>query len=135
MPQKVCPVVFRLVDGDAQLLSFRHPSAGNQFVKGTVKEGELASEAAIRELEEESGIATHLILVELGRAPIGKRGTIWHFFGAEVEGLPERWEHQTRDDFGHVFSFFWHPLSSDLDENWHPDFHEALRVIRRSVPL
>jgi hypothetical protein len=71
----------------------------------------------------------------LGKAPIGKPAAVWHFFAVEVGGLPLHWEHQTEDDDGHAFAFFWHPLTEDLDQDWHPMFHEALRVIRRSLPL
>lgn len=132
MAHKVCPVVTRISDGVAELLAFRHPSAGNQFVKGSIEKGETAPDAAIRELKEESGITAACGLIDLGQASIGS--AVWHFFTVRLEGLPHRWEHQTQDDFGHVFSFFWHPLAEDLNEEWHPHFHEALAAIRRWVP-
>jgi hypothetical protein len=50
------------------------------------------------------------------------------------EGLPDCWEHPTLDNFSHLFSFFWHPLSDDLDEQWHAQFHETFQVIRRRLP-
>ncbi|HVM37935.1 MAG TPA: NUDIX domain-containing protein [Sphingomicrobium sp.] len=134
MAEKVCPVVFRTSRGATEVLAFRHPSAGKQFVKGTIEEGEPGRQAAIRELREESGITTDRQLLDLGQALIGAQSALWHFFAVEVEGLPESWEHQTDDDFGHVFSFFWHPVADDLDEEWHPRFHDALRIIRLSLP-
>jgi 8-oxo-dGTP pyrophosphatase MutT (NUDIX family) len=133
MAQKVCPVVFRISRGAIEVLAFRHPSAGKQFVKGTIGEGEPRRQAAIRELREESGITTDRQLLDLGQARIGEQSAVWHFFAVDVEGLPESWEHHTEDDFGHVFSFFWHPLEDDLDEGWHPQFRDALRMIRLSL--
>ena len=133
--QKVCPIVFRRADGAVQLLAFKHPTAGNQFVKGTIEEGEPAAQAARRELREESGIRVAARLIELGRTPIGEEGTVWHFFAAEGRGLPLSWDHRTEDDHGHVFLFFWHPLADDLDEDWHPPFHEALEAVRRWLPV
>ena len=131
MAHKVCPVVIRASNGNVEVLAFRHPSAGKQLVKGTIEEGESPAQAAIRELAEESGIATVTGMVGLGEALIGS--TLWHFFSVTTECLPDRWEHRTQDDFGHVFSFFWHPLAEDLNEEWHPQFRDALEVIRRSV--
>jgi len=55
MREKVCPVVHQQVDGVLEVLAFRHPSAGNQFVKGTIEDGEPPPTAALRELREESG--------------------------------------------------------------------------------
>lgn len=135
MALKVFPVVFRISAGRAELLAFRHPSAGNQFVKGSVVDGELPRQAAVRELREESGISVAADVLDLREAIIGEQSNVWHIFALAVAGLPERWEHQTEDDFGHAYSFFWHPLDDDLDEEWHPQFHEALRVIRSSLPL
>jgi 8-oxo-dGTP pyrophosphatase MutT (NUDIX family) len=133
--QKACPVVYRLADEGVTILAFQHPSAGKQLIKGTVEDGERPQDAALRELREESGVTPTSNLLHLGQAPIGKASTVWHFFAVEVCGLPLHWEHQTEDDEGHAFAFFWHPLAEDLDQDWHPMFHEALRMIRRSVPL
>ena len=131
MVQKACPVIIRNSNGVTELLAFRHPSAGKQLVKGTIDEGEAPADAAIRELREESGISIDSGLIELGEAKIG--ATIWHFFAATVDCALECWNHQTTDECGHVFEFFWHPISQDLDAEWHPQFHEALAVIRRSA--
>jgi hypothetical protein len=39
------------------------------------------------------------------------------------------WTHRTTDGGGLDFEFFWHPLISELDENWHPVFKRALEFI------
>lgn len=132
MMRKVCPVVFRLSNGVTEFLAFRHPSAGNQLVKGTIEHGEAAIDAAIRELREESGVLAANSPVSLGEVLINS--TLWHFFAVRAEELPHRWEHQTQDDCGHVFSFFWHPLAKDLDDEWHFQFHDALIAMRRALP-
>jgi len=131
MAEKVCPVVIREEAGVTRLLAFDHPTAGKQFVKGSIEDDETALEAATRELEEESGIVAAGDVLDLGEAPIGS--SVWHLFALRVTDLPERWDHRTRDDFGHTFAFFWHPLSHDLGDDWHPQFHEALQMIRRSL--
>lgn len=114
--KKVCPVITRRDAGVAMLLAFQHPTAGKQLVKGSIEEGECPREAAIRELAESGVIAAHE-LIDLGEAPVGS--TVWHFFAVEANGLPANWTHQTREDFGHTFSFFWHPLCVDFDDEWH----------------
>lgn len=133
MRGKVCPVVHRRINGALEILAFRHPTAGKQFVKGSVEDGEPLSAAALRELREESGYCPSAAPRFLGQAPIGTPPTTWSFFAVEATNLPDNWDHQTEDDFGHVFSFFWHPAALDLDDHWHPIFHEALRMIRQAI--
>ena len=130
--EKVCPVVHRRVDGALEVLAFRHPSAGNQFVKGTIEDGEHLPAAAFRELREESGVNPAVAPRYLGQVPIGAPPVAWHFYAFEADDLPPKWEYQTEDDFGHVFSFFWHPIVQDLDHHWPSIFHDALRRIRRT---
>lgn len=122
---KACPLVLRQHDGRTDILAFQHPLAGKQFVKGTVKPGEPPSIAAARELKEESGLILAAPLIFLGVHQIGVPRQDWHFYQGWSSGLPETWHHQTEDDFGHVFSFFWHPIETPLDDAWHPVFHEA----------
>lgn len=133
MRGKVCPVVHRRINGVLEILAFRHPTAGKQFVKGSVEDGEPLAVAALRELREESGYRPDAAPRFLGQASIGAPATPWSFFAVEASGLPENWDHQTEDDLGHVFSFFWHPVALDLDDDWHPTFHEALRMIRQTI--
>jgi hypothetical protein len=37
--QKACPIVTRATKHGLEVLAFRHTSAGNQFVKGTIQQG------------------------------------------------------------------------------------------------
>ncbi|SFJ56655.1 8-oxo-dGTP pyrophosphatase MutT, NUDIX family [Bosea sp. OK403] len=133
MPEKVCPVVYRKVDGIPHLLAFQHPSGDYQFVKGTIQEGECHSTAALRELREESGLHPTQAARYLGQSQIGAPPLQWHFYAFLACHAPEQWKHRTEDDCGHTFSFFWHPLVRDLDHQWHLIFHEALQVIRRTL--
>lgn len=128
--QKTCLVVLRMHDHRSEVLAFRHPSAGNQFIKGTIEDGEEPQQAAIRELREESGLIPQSPLTFLGSSPIGPRRQSWYFFGYVSSGLPDHWQHMTENDHGHIFDFFWHPLGQALDENWDLIFHEAHAFFR-----
>lgn len=123
--QKACPVVTRSTDQGLEVLAFSHPLAGFQFVKGTIEKGETPSDAAKRELFEESGLVCLEPLELLGSVPMGLDLTPWHFYVWHSTGLPDTWSHDTSDDQGHNFAFFWHPIDLPLDESWHLIFHEA----------
>lgn len=125
-PDKACPVVLSFTQGP-RILLFRHPLAGVQLVKGTIAQGEAPREAALRELVEESGIDTATISDDLGCWDAGHRDQIWSFHLCEVgEVLPEQWSHQTTDDHGHLFAFFWAPLDALPYADCHPVFQRAL---------
>ena len=123
--QKACPVVTRTTDRGLEVLAFLHPLAGRQFVKGTIEKGETPSDAAKRELFEESGLSCPDPMEPLGKAPIGPDEATWHFYRWHSTGLLDTWSHATKDDHGHMFTFFWHPIDVPLDESWQPTFHEA----------
>src|SRR4249920_2136738 len=95
---KVCPVVFR----DAsmrQILAFEHPRAGVQLVKGFVEPGETVRAAALRELEEEAGIANTGIAQDLGTFESGHRGFVWsRQLCTFPQPLPETWTHHCAAD-------------------------------------
>lgn len=133
--QKACPVVTRTTDRRLEVLAFIHPLAGRQFVKGTIEKGETPSDTAKRELFEESGLVCPDPMEPFGSALISPDQTTWHFYRWHSTGLLDTWSYATKDDHGHIFTFFWHPIDLTLDESWHPTFHEAFRffasVIRK----
>ncbi len=113
-----------------ELLAFEHPAAGKQFVKGGVEPGESAEAAAKRELWEEAGLralsACHILTSEHLEFEAN-----WHFVLCDIAPAPEHWLHHCADGGGHVFSFFWQPLQSPLNETWDSLFHAALADIRK----
>lgn len=131
LANKVCPVVLRRTGSTVDVLAFEHPLAGYQLVKGTVEPGEQLEAAALRELAEESGIASATIARSLGIWSSGIEGQSWAFFECTpAQTLPDTWSHLAPDDGGHVFRFFWHPLlASASSSQWHPVFRGALSFI------
>ena len=131
--RKAVPVLLRVGHEGTELLGFRHPLAGLQIVKGTVESGERIETAAVRELEEESGL-----ICEAGRALGVWQNEItnqeWHFVLMHAPAsLQDSWTHHALDDGGHRFSFFWHPLGSHLGSEWHPVFKEAIGWIKSAL--
>lgn len=136
LPQKACTFVLRKHDGHRQVLAFQHPVAGRQWVKGTVEPGEEPMAAALRELSEESGLYGPAQLTALGTVMIRDPTALWHLFACTATGLPDHWDHQTTDDHGHRFRFFWHPLGTPLTADWHPQFaapYDRLRSTLRGM--
>ncbi|RWU22943.1 DNA mismatch repair protein MutT [Pseudomonas alkylphenolica] len=132
-PDKACPVVLSRAQVPGILL-FRHPLAGVQLVKGTIEQGESPREAALRELREESGIGPATISDDLGCWEAGHRGQVWSFHLCETgEALPEQWSHQTTDDYGHRFAFFWAPLDQLPYADCHPVFQRALDFLSAAL--
>jgi 8-oxo-dGTP pyrophosphatase MutT (NUDIX family) len=116
------------------VLAFEHPLAGLQLVKGSIEPGETPPQAALRELEEESGIAQSVAVRHLGLRLSGCNAQIWSFHEISVNhALPQTWLHHTADNGGQVFRFFWHPVSEPASAQWHPVFAGALGFIRRHL--
>ena len=130
---KACPVVTRQNEGILEILAFLHPLAGKQLVKGTVEPGEMVLHACERELFEESGLhcqATRFV----GIWESNFENQIWGFYLMNYdESLAESWEHFTNDGGGLLFSFFWYPLDSSPDSEWHPLFQGALSFLRSAL--
>jgi 8-oxo-dGTP pyrophosphatase MutT (NUDIX family) len=64
--EKVTSLIVRETAAGSQVLLFRHPAAGIQIPAGTVEEGEPVAAAALREGQEESGLADLRIIRCLG---------------------------------------------------------------------
>ncbi|MDD0991578.1 NUDIX domain-containing protein [Pseudomonas sp. TNT2022 ID681] len=128
-PNKACPVVLSHSSAP-RILLFRHPQAGVQLVKGTIEAGEAPALAALRELREESGIETATVVSDLGCWNAEHLDQVWSFHLCEVDiPLPEQWTHQTLDDHGHAFAFFWAPLDDLPLAECHPVFRRALKYL------
>jgi 8-oxo-dGTP pyrophosphatase MutT (NUDIX family) len=119
------------------ILAFEHPEAGVQLVKGGIEPGESVREAALRELQEEAGIANTGIAQDLGTWNPGHGDHVWSLqLCTFTPTLPESWVHHCADDGGHDLKFFWHDVSRDPDESWGPHYRSALQTIReRTRPL
>lgn len=130
---KACPVVLRYHNNALELLAFKHPCAGKQLVKGGIKKGESLANACIRELQEESGIKAQ-VAKQLGTWEAGFKNQLWGFCLMHYEGvLPDTWDFATKDDGGHIFSFFWQPLNSTLDDSWNAVTRRAFQYIKSSL--
>ncbi|MFJ4346234.1 NUDIX domain-containing protein [Pseudomonas sp. NPDC089401] len=132
-PDKACPVLMSSTS-PPKLLLFRHPLAGVQLVKGSIESGESARAAALRELMEESGIVDASVEADLGCWDAGPDGQVWSFHLCRVErALPVQWSHQTLDDHGHRFVFFWASLDDLPFAECHPVFQRALTFLREAL--
>jgi len=130
---KACPVVLRYNNNKLELLAFKHPNGDNQLVKGGIKKGEHLQDACIRELQEESGIQAQVVR-QLGVWEAHFKNQLWGFCLMHYEGiLPDTWEFATKDDGGHIFSFFWQPLNTPLDDNWSAVIRGAFQYIKNSL--
>lgn len=133
LPNKACAVVVAATP-NPRILLFRHPLAGVQLVKGTIEQGETAGQAALRELAEESGINAATLADDLGCWDAGHLGQVWSFHLCRASGpLPEQWTHQTLDDHGHRFEFFWAALEHLPLADCHPVFQRALQFLSASL--
>jgi len=125
-PNKACAVLMSAAP-DPRILLFRHPVAGVQLVKGSIETGETPGDAALRELVEESGITGAKVEADLGLWQAGHEGQVWSFHLCRAAGpLPQQWSHQTVDDHGHRFDFFWASLDRMPVEDCDPLFQRAL---------
>nr|WP_246350973.1 NUDIX domain-containing protein [Deinobacterium chartae] len=91
-----------------------HPEVGLQVPKGSVEPGETALQAAVRELEEESGLrlegATFLGARDLERDVWQDRAQRWYAYWLEAPaGTPDAWTHRHS---GQTFEYRWMPLEA-----------------------
>ena len=130
---RACPVVLRYKNSQLELLAFKHPDAGNQLVKGNIDMGEHLDAACIRELKEESGIQAQFVK-QLGIWEPGFKNQIWGICLMHYEGvLPDKWDFDTHDDGGHIFSFFWQPLDGRLNDDWNDLYTRAFHYIKDAL--
>ena len=130
---KACPVVLRHNNNNLELLAFEHPTAGNQLVKGNINKDEPLESACVRELAEESGIQAQVVK-QLGTWEPDFKNQIWGFCLMHYEGiLPDTWDFETKDDDGHIFSFFWQPLNSLPTDNWNEVYKNAFQYIKNAL--
>lgn len=130
LADKACPVVFR-DPSMRHILAFEHPEAGMQLVKGSIEPGEDVRAAALRELEEEAGIADTAIVRDLGTWNSEDNGHVWSLqLCTFTPRLPEQWVHRCADDGGQALRFFWYDLTQTPDDKWRPQFRRALDEIR-----
>lgn len=133
LPTKACAVVLS-PSPNPRILLFRHPLAGVQLVKGGIEAGETPGAAALRELAEESGITAATLEADLGLWESEHRDQVWSFHLCRVSGpLPEQWSHQTLDDHGHRFDFFWAPLDQLPLDDCDPVFQRALQFVSNAL--
>ncbi|MNJ31010.1 dihydroneopterin triphosphate pyrophosphatase [compost metagenome] len=132
-PNKACAVVLSPAP-HPRILLFRHPQAGVQLVKGTIEKDETPAQAALRELQEESGIRAAHVSSDLGCWDAGHLDQIWSFHLCQAHApLPEQWSHHTLDDNGHCFEFFWASLDRLPYADCHPVFCRALEFVTTAL--
>lgn len=130
---KACPIVLRGSPDSPQILTFAHPRAGLQIVKGTIETGENPAVAALRELEEEAGTAAATVSLSLGSHDDIQAGERWHLFIVSAAGLPETWHQAAIDDDGDTYRFFWHPLFGGETGGFGPRFLRAMDKVRAAI--
>ena len=104
-------------------------------MKGTIESHETHELAALRELDEESGIDSATVRRHLGIWDSGYKEQIWTFYlcDADADDLKNEWTHRTEDDGGQDFEFFWHPIHADPGEHWHPVYRRAIDWLRTRI--
>lgn len=142
--EKAVAAVVRVGATGEELLVFTHPFSGVQIPKGTIEPDEPIVAAALRELEEESGLRLPATPRHIGtwqRQIIGpgKDGTIteihpWHVCLIETsQPLPEAWTHiatGSPDEEGLAFAYHWLTIDMSLADRLHPLFAQVIAMLR-----
>lgn len=141
---KVCPCIFDQGSSNIHLLVFKHPTAGNQLVKGTVEDNETLNHATLRELKEESGISSAKIIKHLDtidfliKGGANENGPLelnrWHLYEVQTDQkLPKSWKHKaygSKEEDGLTFKFFWQELNGN-----YIDYHHRFITCLNSIVL
>lgn len=130
-----------VTDPSGRLLVFDHldVDAGTQVPGGGIHVGESAEEAVLRELAEETGLDSAVLVRKLGEAwhraeagnvPAGLEEQIQHVFHLELLDAPhlEHWEWEERsggDAIEHCFAFRWISLDQAEAALWP---HQAMWI-------
>jgi len=130
---KACPILLRGSPASPQILAFAHPRAGLQIVKGTIETGENPAVAALRELDEEAGIAAATISLSLGSHDDIQPGERWHLFIVSAADLPATWDHAAIGADGDTYRFFWHSLGDAEPGGFDPRFLRAMDKVRAAI--
>ena len=130
---RAVPIVLRKKNNQLELLAFKHPKGGSRLVKGGIKKGEPLEKACVRELEEESGIQAQVVR-QLGVWDSNFKKQVWGFCLMHYQGYqPDKWDFETKDDGGHIFSFYWQPLNGQLDDSWNEVYTNAFHYIKSAL--
>jgi 8-oxo-dGTP pyrophosphatase MutT (NUDIX family) len=136
-----------LTDPSGRLLVFEHldVDAGTQVPGGGIHVGEAAEDAALRELAEESGLDSAVVVRKLGEAwnrsepgnvPPGLEEQIQHAFHLRLDVSPphERWEWEETDSdvVGHRFALRWMALDEAERVLW-PSLAMWIDAVRLSL--
>ncbi|HYP40897.1 MAG TPA: NUDIX domain-containing protein [Chloroflexia bacterium] len=140
--RKVLAYVTREREGMRDLLIFAHrdyPEAGLQVPAGTVKEGEEIEAALLREVTEETGLATWRVVCKLGVYDYWNESTEqWNerhvFHLAAADDAPDHWQWvetgggEVAELEGYVFQFRWIGLEEGVElAGSQGDYLDALR--------
>ncbi|MEM6759313.1 MAG: NUDIX domain-containing protein [Pseudomonadota bacterium] len=133
MRSVVCPVVLHPNGAPSRIAAFEHPQAGLQLVKGGLRDGERAEQAAARELFEESGLEARSAIL-LGVSGGIQTGERWHFALCRVKpSVRAQWQHFCADDGGHIFRFFWLNLTTEPSAAFEDRYVRAIDWIRATL--
>lgn len=137
-----------VTDPTGRLLVFDHldVDAGTQVPAGGIHDDESAHEAVLRELQEESGLETAVVIRKLGEAwgrsepgnmPAGLEEHIQHAFHLRLDHLPadDQWEWHEKSGgeiTEHRFAFRWVPLEEAERILWP---HQAMWINSLRVSL
>lgn len=102
-----CPIALHPDGAPPRIPVFEHPQTGTQIINGGLRDGETPQTGAARELFEEASLETRAALY-LGSCDVIETDAIWHFSLCRLAPpVREVWQHYSKDDGGHLFTFAW----------------------------